>query len=52
MRERSNLPSFGEKMNDYKKSSQVIDILDSIPENDNRVADRLPLFCGNKGVNE
>ncbi|CAH3042580.1 unnamed protein product [Pocillopora meandrina] len=39
-------------MNDYKKSSQVIDILDSIPENDNRVSDRLPLFCGNKGVNE
>lgn len=52
MRERSILPSFGEKMNDYKKSSQVIDILDSIPENDNRVSDRLPLFCGNKGVNE
>ncbi|XP_022791092.1 uncharacterized protein LOC111330491 [Stylophora pistillata] len=52
MRERNILPFLGEKMNDYKKSSQGIKVLDSIPESDIGASSRLPRFCYNKSVSE
>lgn len=53
MRDRNILPFLGERMNNYKKSSLRIKILDSIPENDVGTSTQmksLPSFCGNMNV--
>ena len=55
MRDRNILPFLGERMNNYKKSSLRIKILDSIPENDVGTSTQmksLPSFCGNMNVIE